>query len=145
MRSLALLVGAAVVILLLSGVLAAINEFRTTDIEEPYNVSTGSEETSVDIILVHELFGDNTISAAVTSNLTGDAPVASAYDSTTRELTVTGLQENNSRRLTIDYETDALTDYPAAGLVARMWPLMLGIGVIGLVVAAVISAVRRGE
>lgn len=145
MKALTLLIGAIIVILLLGATLGAINEFRSTDIEEPYNVSTGANETTVDIELTQELFGDNTISATVTSNLTGDAPVSYSYESSTQTLTVAGLLESSSRRLTIDYKTDALWDYPGAGIATRMWPLFLVLGVIGLIIAAVIAAMRRGS
>lgn len=143
MKALALIIGAVCVILLLSGALAAIHDFRSTSIEEQYDITTGAGVTSSNVTLVHELFGDNTISATVTSDLNLDAPIAYSYTSSTQVLLVTGLDESQTRRLTIDYRTDGLWDYPGAGLTARMWPLLLGLGVIGLIVAAVIVAVKR--
>lgn len=145
MKSLSLIIGASIVILLFSGVLAAINEFRSTDIQACYDVTTGANETSTSISLVHELFGDNTISAVVTSNITDDAPIPYSYTSNTKALNITGLEESEARRLTIDYLTDGLWDYPGASLVARMWPILLGLGEFGLIIAAVYAALRRDE
>lgn len=143
MKALSLIIGAICVILLLGGALSAINDFRSTSVEEQYDITTGAGVVSANITLVHELFGDNTLSATVTSDSTNDTPIAYSYTSSTRVLMVTGIDAGQSRRLTIDYKTDGLWDYPGASLTARMWPLMLGLGVIGLVVAAVIVAVKR--
>ena len=145
MKSVSLIIGAGVLILLFGAILAGINDFRTDNVEEPHNVTTAANVTTVAIVLSQELFGDNTISATVSSNLTDDAPVPSSYASTTQTLTISGLQAGSYRRLTIDYEVDGLWDYPGAGLVARMWPVMLGIGVIGIIVGAVVAATKRGE
>ena len=145
MKSLSLIIGAVIVILLLSGVLSAVNSFRSTEIEAAYDVTTDASTNTTSIILAHELFGDNTVSAVVASNITVDAPIPFSYTSSTKTLLVTGLEVSETRRLTIDYLTDGLWDYPGASLTARMWPLMIGLGIIGLVVAAVIAATRRGE
>ncbi len=143
MKSLSLIIGAVCVILLLSGALAAINDFRATEVVEQYDVTTGAGVLSENITLVHELFGDNTLSASIASDSTNDTPIAYSYTSATQVLLVTGLDAGQSRRLTITYDTDGLWDYPGASLTARMWPLMIGLGIIGLVAAAVIVAVRR--
>ena len=144
-KSVSLIIGAAIVILLLGGVLSAINEFRSTDVQESYDVTTAANVTSTAVAIVHELFGDNTISAEVSSNLTADAPIPYSYVANTQVLTITGLEADNTRRLTLDYLTDGLWDYPGASIAASMWPIMLVLGVIGLIVAAVISASRHGE
>lgn len=145
MKSVSLIIGAICVILLLSGAISAINSFRATDITEEYDITTAAGVVTANITLVHELFGDNTISAEVTSNNSLDAPIAFSYTSSTQVLQVTGLEVSQTRRLTIVYGTDALWDYPGASIAARVWPLFLVIGVIGLVVAAVYNATRHGE
>lgn len=145
MRPLSLIIGSICVILLLSGALSAINDFRSTAITEEYDITTGVGVTSANITLVHDLFGDNTISATVTSNDTGDAPISYLYTASTRILQITGLDASVTRRLTIVYRTDSLWDYPGAGLSARMWPVFIVLGIIGLIAAAVVSAMRRGE
>ena len=145
MKSLSLIIGAVIVILLLSGVLSALNAFRSTDIEASYDVTTAANVTTSSITLAHELFGDNTVSAEVTSNITTDAPIPYSYTASTKALLVTGLEASNTRRITIDYLTDGLWDYPGASLTARMWPVMIGLGIIGLIIAAVVAATRRGE
>jgi hypothetical protein len=145
MKPLALIIGAVCVILLLSGVLAAINDFRSTSVEEAYDITTGAEDTSANVTLVHELFGDNTISASITSDYSGDAPIAYSYTKSSQMLIITGLDASQTRRLTIEYDTDGLWDYPGASISARMWPLFFVLGVIGLIAAAIVSATRRGD
>jgi hypothetical protein len=144
-KSLALIIGAVCVILLLSGALLAINDFRSTSVTEEYDITTDGAEVSSNVTLVHELFGDNTISASITSDYAGDAPIAYSYTASTQKLIITGLDASQTRRLTIVYKTDALWDYPGASISARMWPLFIVLGVIGLIAAAVVSATRRGE
>lgn len=143
MKTAALLIAAVIVILLMPATLISIDAFRLTDQEDEYNVTTAAGVTAYNATLSQELFGDNTALASVSSNLTTDAPIASSYDN--QVLNVTGLTADASRRLTITYSRDNLGDYWGMGTVARVWPLMLGFGVLGIVVAGVYNATRRGE
>ena len=145
MKSVILIISACMIILLLPAVLLSINEFRMTEYEEPHIITTAAEVTTSDITLSQELFSGETYNAVVTSNITADAPIPSSYVSSTQVLTVTGLEADNSRTLTITYEIDALNDYIGAGLGATIWPIMLVLGVIGIIVAAVYQATRRND
>jgi len=145
MKSVLLLVGACIIILLLPAILGSVNDFRMTDYEEPHIVATGGAETTADITLSQALFGDNTYNASITSNVTADAPIPSSYASATKVPTVSGLETSETRRLTITYKIDSLENYYGAGLGARVWPLMLVLGVIGVIVGAVYNATRHGD
>jgi hypothetical protein len=145
MKVAALMISAVIVIMLLAAAITSIDDFRMTDQADPFNVTTGDNVTTATVTLSQELFGDETRNASVSSNLTSDAPIASSYDDDTQVLTITGLTASESRRLTITYSIDALTDYWGAGIAARMWPLILIIGVLAIVVGAVYAASHRGD
>lgn len=142
MRALQLILGAIVIILLMGAMLAGITSFRTQDYTEQHDVTTGANVTSSAITLSQELFGAHTYNAEVTSNITADAPIPSSYVEASQALTVTGLDDSNSRRLTVVYKISSLDDYWGADLGARAWPLFLVLGVIGIIVGAVVVAAR---
>lgn len=145
MKPVTLLLGAVVIILMMSAVLTAVDAFRMTEYEESHVAATGANVTSYGVTLSQELFSDKTYNAVITSNVTADAPIPSSYVSSTQVLTVTGLEASETRLLTITYQIDSLEDYFGASLGARVWPLMLVLGVIGVIVGAVYNATRRGE
>ncbi len=145
MKSVLLLIGAGIIILLLPAILTGVNDFRMTDYEEPHVATTGGAVTTADITLSQSLFGDHTYNASISSNITADAPIPSSYASATKILTVSGLQASQTRRLTITYKIDSLEDYYGAGIGARAWPIMLVLGVIGVIVGAVYNATRHGD
>lgn len=145
MKSVLLIIGAVIVIILLPATLTSIDDFRAKDQIATYNVDTGGGVTTATVTLVEDLFNDLTANVTISSNSTDDAPIASSYSSTTNVLTVSGLIASESRQLTVTYKIDALADYFGAGTGARVWPLMLVLGVIGIVVGAVYNATKHGE
>ena len=142
MKSVVLLIGACIVILLLGAVMTGVNDFRMEDQVATYDVTTGGGVTTADVTLTEALFGGETYNAAVSSNITGDTPLASAYVAGTKALTVSGLDASSTRRLTVTYKIDAQDAYPGAGLGASVIPVMIILGCIGLVAAAAYSAIR---
>ena len=145
MKSALSIIAACLVILLLPATLYAINDFRMTDYEEGHNITTEAAETTASVQLSQKLFNDDTSLVSASSNCTQDAPIPSSFVPATDILTITGLAEDTSRLLTLTYKIDALEDYMGAGIGARVWPIFLVLGVIGLVVSAVYSAMRHGE
>lgn len=144
MKAIELIIGCCIVILLMSAVLAAITLFRSAEYEEPHNVTTGGGVTTADIILTQELLDNETYHVTISSNLTGDAAVPSAYTSATRTLTVGGLLAGNSRQLTVTYRYNQLNDvFWAADTISRAWPVTLGVGILGVIGAAVYVAAQR--
>lgn len=145
MKSVLLIIGAVIIIILLPATLTSINNFRSADYEEPHDVTTTNPDTTADITLSQTLFNGKTYNVVVTSNITADAPIPSAYVSATKVLTVSGLETDATRRLTVAYKIDGLEDYVGASLGAQVWPLMLALGVIGIIVGAVYTATRHGD
>ncbi len=145
MKSVLLVISACIVILFLPAILDSVNSFRSTDYDVEYDATTSANVTSADIVLSQELFDENTAFVTVTSNLTLDAPVPSSYDEATQTLTIDGLEANESRRLSLTYKIPSLDTYTGADVGAKIWPLMLVLGVIGIIAGAVYNAVRHGE
>lgn len=145
MKSALLVIAACLIILLLPATVAAINDFRMTDYEAGYMVTTGGGETSADVELSQELFNDDTSLVSVSSNSTNDAPIPSTYVDATDTLTIIGLNQSTTRLLTLTYSINALEDYVGAGIASRVWPIFLVLGVIGLIVGAVYNATKHGE
>lgn len=145
MKTVALMIGAIILMLLMPATIESIDNFRLTDQVDIFDTTTGVADTDSEVTLSQELFGGETRNATVTSNVTADAPIASSYVSATRVLTVTGLEASESHRLTITYKIDGLTQYWGAGTGARVWPIMLILGVLGVIAGAVYNATRRGD
>lgn len=142
MKSVMMILGAILVVILLGAALDAINDFRGGSYTDTFNVSTGSNETSSDCTLSQDLLDDKTAYAAISSNCTDDAPVPSSYNSATGALTVGGLQASTQRMLTVVYSYPQLSSYWAADTAARTWPMFLVLGVIGVIGGAVYIATK---
>lgn len=145
MKSLTLMIGACVVILLLGAVLAGIEAFIMTDRVEPFNIITAVSQNTTTVTLHEDLFDDKTINVEIASNVTLDAAIPASYVSSSHQLLITGLLPNLSHRLTVTYKVDALWYFPAVGIAAKFWPIFIVLGVIGLIVAAIVEATRRGD
>jgi len=145
MKTTAMIIGAVIIILLLGAVVTSLFDFRTDEQTDEFNVTTGGGVTTADLVLSQDLYNDATVNANVSSNLTADAPIASTYTPGTNTLHVIGLQASDSRRLTIDYAIDGLTDYLGVGIAASTLPLFLVLGIIGIVAGAVYVATRGGD
>ncbi len=146
MKSIGTIIGACLIILLLGSILVGINTFRSTDHTESHGyVETGVAVTSADVVLTLELFDAAIANAKVTSNTTLDIPLVTTYTSSTRALTVTGLHPSDNRTLTIEYKIGALDSYLAADIGARLYPVLLVLGVIGIIIGAVVNAFKRSE
>jgi len=139
------LIAAGILILLLPAMLLGVDQFRLADQVDPFAVDTGGGETSVDVTLSQELYGDETRNASITSNVTADAPIASSYVSATRVLTVTGLQASTAHYLTVTYKIDRLDDYWGAGAGAKVIPVLLILGILCIVGGAGYQAFSRGD
>ena len=139
------LIAAGIIILMLPAMILAIDQFRLDDQVDPFVETTGGAETTADVTLSQDLYGDETRNASVSSNVTGDAPVASSYVSATNVLTITGLQVSTSHYLTITYKINRLGDYFGAAAGSRVVPVLLILGVMCIVGGAGYQAFGRGE
>jgi len=109
----AILIGIITIWLLLgpfqSAITDGIHDWRSSSTTENFIVATGAGVTSQNVTLGHDLFqaAASEIISVTSSNVT-DAPIASAYSESTKNLTVSGLVASISRTITVVYyaETD---------------------------------------
>lgn len=116
MKAIGALIGVGFFILFLGlAIMPALSSFRGLTVTAPYNVNSGS--TSANITLANDVLDDNKVNITpITSPEATDAPVAWAYVSSTRVLTVTGLDDTKSRQLSVTYKyprLDGITDTAA--------------------------------
>lgn len=145
MRTAALLISAVLVILLMPAAIEAIDGFRLQEYTNDFNVTTGGGVTTATVTLSQPLYGDETRNAVVSSNLTTDAPIASTYIAATKVLTVIGLQASQTHRLSVEFKIDRLGDYFGAGIGAKVWPLLLILGTLGIIAGAIYTATRKED
>jgi predicted transcriptional regulator len=84
-------------------------DYRTDVREDEFAVSTGGAETTGNVTLIKAVYDDDTQTIAITSDDADDTPAYSDYDTTTRELEVSGLAVSTNRTLTVAYDIDALS------------------------------------
>lgn len=86
----------------------AIYDFRTDLRTDTFSTATAAGVTSANETLLEELYDDDIGSVDIASDNATDAPLPNSYNSTSRELTITGLTANITRTLDITYAVDAL-------------------------------------
>lgn len=93
-----------------------IKGWRTEDTTENFSpVTTASVGTTANVTLTNDLFqDDHTEVIAITSNITGESPVATGYTAATNKLLVSALQANKTRTLTVNYYADSDSTVMAA-------------------------------
>jgi len=145
MKAISLIIGVCIIIVLLGAVLGAITSFRSAQYVQPAVVTTAPGVTTASVVLVQPLFDATTGYVTITSNDTGDAAIPFAYTSATRALTVSGLVASTSHYLYVTFRYNQLDSYLAADIISKLWPFMIGVGVIGVIGVAVYSAFDRGQ
>ena len=88
-----------------------IKTWRTDDTSEDFEVSTGSGVTSANVTLSYNLYQEALAELqSITSNDTDDIPIANTYTDATKVLLITGLDDEETHALTVDYyaETDSI-------------------------------------
>jgi hypothetical protein len=95
--------------------------------------TTGSDAT---ITLATALFKTRAADViGVSSSESGDTPTLSAVVNGT-QVVIGGLATSATRTLNVTYEYDALTDYTGLSSIVSVSPLIIFIGVLGVVVAS---------
>lgn len=140
------IIGAIIVIFLLSAVLLSLNNFITKEQIDPYSVTTGGGVTTYDATLSQTLFDSDRSLATVTSNITPlDAAIASSYNSITKVLTVTGLAASQTRTLYVTYRIAALGWYTGAETLVKWVIIFIIMALFGIIAAAVNHAWKEHQ
>src|SRR4030042_674822 len=90
-----------------SPIIDGIKGMRIEEQSQGFAVVTGVGASTANVTLSSDLYQDDTAEVtSITSNETGDAPVASTYTAATKVLLVSGLESSKNHSLTIDYNAD---------------------------------------
>ena len=135
---------AGFLLLLTAGVLfafpfsTALYDFKTDLKTDNHGLNTGVGVTTGSVILAKPPYLDDTSTLTISSNLAGDAATFVSYNATSRELALSGLSDNSTRTITLNYDTYALSGFSAIDTVVSRFDLIWIIGVIAFVVAGVV-------
>jgi len=89
-------------------ILDGIKGWRTEDTTESYSVVTGAGQTTANVTLTSDLFQDDVSEViAITSNITGESPIASTYTTATNVLLVAALNPSATHTLGVNYYADS--------------------------------------
>lgn len=130
-------------VFLLLGVFATsintgIKGWRTVDTTESAVVTTAAGITTANVTLTGDLFQNNiTEVISITSNVTGEEPVATSYASSTNRLLVSALDANTSHRLTLNYYAES------ENTVLRVIGPFLALLIFGGLLAALVMGVLK--
>jgi hypothetical protein len=87
---------------------ALIYEFKTDVTLNEFYITTSVGSTNTTLTLSHPVYDNVTSSILATSDLNTDLPTFVSYNTTTRATVFNSLTENETRTLSITYDTDAL-------------------------------------
>lgn len=115
----------------------AIYDFRTDFRSDTFAVTT-SGSTETDVVLFKPVYDDDEETIAIYSDLADDTPMMDTYDPLTREVHITGLADDSTRILTVEYLIDALNLHPAINLFVNLLPgiwilILIAFPVVGMV------------
>lgn len=117
---------------------AAIYDFRTDVREDNFTITTDPEETTASVVLLKELYDDDTETITVLSSIETDTPALSTYTSATRTLLITGLDDDTNRVLNVTYSIAAFPVGSALDTIMGITPfiiylLLIAFPVVGLI------------
>lgn len=148
MRIFLVLIAVIIVAGMLGGLMNSVIAFRTDELTQVFNETTAAGVTTANVQLSTDLWKDNIAYTSISSNNTSDSPAASSYNATNRQLNIAGLLANSSRTLTIDYDIEALGDYPGIDDAILHFPTVIVVGLVIFACAAIIAvmiAVVKGR
>lgn len=101
---------------------AGVYDFRTDVREDVFTVVT-VDATAANVTLLKAVFDNDTNTIGYVSSI-AEVPVFSSYNTTTRQLETSGLTDNTTRTLTVNYDTDALSFSTAINNLLDWWPFL---------------------
>lgn len=113
-------------------ILEGIEAWRTEDTTESFAVTTAAAQTTANVTLANDLFQNDVAEViTITSNITGEAPIATSYTSATKVLLLSALNASATHTIIINYlaETDST--------VIRSVGAFLGVIIIGALIIGI--------
>lgn len=96
-------------------ILDGIKGWRTEGTTEAHAVTTGAGVTTANVTLSNDLFQDDVSEViTITSNITGEEPIATTYTAATNRLLVSALNASATHTLTVNYRADSDSTVMAA-------------------------------
>ncbi len=141
MKHALVLIGLVVVLLMFGSMVSGVKDSRSDSVNNSFIVSTVSANTA-NVTLTQAMWtGGTSDVVSITSTNVSDAPLASAYTSATRQLTVAGLEaQNATRTLTVNYLVDALSDHTGTDSILKFTPLLFAVGVVAILIGLIWKA-----
>ena len=99
-------------------------DFCTTLRTDTFSATTPLASTTANVTLWGDLYDCDMGSIDIDSDNTTDTPVPSSANCTSRVLLVDGLSANTTRILTVAYDVDSLTGFPALKTLLDMAPFI---------------------
>lgn len=131
------------VILMLLPISEGVYNFRTNPRTDSFTVTTAAGVTSANVVLIKNIYDDDTGTIVFASDDADDSPLFTSYNGTTRQVVFSGMAANTTRGLDITYDVDAWAAVPAMGTVSDVimpWLLFIFIFVL-FPVAGVVYAI----
>lgn len=143
-KAIILVVGAVLLLGAIAyGIMPTLNDFRTEDVDQNVNVSTGVGATTATLTLGSSLWNDSLSYLSLSSNNSNDVPAATSYNATTKVLAVSGLSDNSTRTLTVSYKVNGLEDNRGVEEGVKSLPTVLILVVIALAISVVLFIFMR--
>jgi hypothetical protein len=142
MRLIAAVLAVVVAIITVSIISNVVHDAQVAPASDQFSVTTGTGQTSATVTISRSHFHNDTTHMSVTSSNQNDNPSVTAYNPSTRQVTVGGLAPSATRTLTVRYEVDAMAGFPGAAALLGMVPLLWVAGAIVLAVAILVIGRR---
>lgn len=116
----------------------SVYDFRTDLRTDEFTVTTPAGVTSANVTLLKPIYLDDTQTITYLSSIS-ETPVFSTYNSTTRQLTTSGLTATTSRTLSVSYDVSSLTGLESLDALLDKVPFIFLLMVIAFPPAALAS------
>ena len=139
------IIGVILVLLMFGLMMGGIKDAQTDSRTDTFSVTTAPAATTADVVLVADLYNDSILEiTGLTSDVSTDNALPDSYVSATRTLTVRGLDDDETRTLTVTYRYDALTgDSASTGSFLGFIPIFVIIAVVLILVGGMIAVFSR--
>ena len=146
MKNVLMIFGAVLIVVCLPMIFLVMHDARVETYTQAFTgITTGAAETTSNATLALALY-DNSITSVtgISSNITGDLPTASGYNSVSKFLDISGLVVSQTRTLSIDYEIDStvLSEFPSASAFLSVFVYLIIFGILGVIAGAIYGMFR---
>lgn len=117
----------------------SVYDFRTDQRTDDFTVATAVGVTTGNVTLIKAIYSNDTQTLSLLSSLNTDSPTFVSYNTTTRNVAISGLTANTSRTISASYDVDALNGSAAIDTLANYIPFIWMLCIIVLPMAAIFA------